>query len=172
MITWHSSKDWRCPVLWWVYANVYNESTTTQFNFLTLSGRRDDRGRSPPAAYSYAHQGGAYRLSCLFDQNHHQASISRLTCGHVRLGSCQSLHPPNFYTEILSKIWVNSCLSEWKSEFYRANLRHTVIHAPEWMVGTNMEVYKNWLIFNYSLVPDIHIKKWGWRCVIVVFQPC
>ena len=60
---------------------------------------------------------------CLFDQNHHQASISKLTCGHVRLGSCQSLHPPNFCTEILSKIWVNSCLSEWKSEFYRANLR-------------------------------------------------
>ena len=28
----------------------------------------------------------------------------------------QSLHPPNFYTEILRKIWVNSCL--WKSEFY------------------------------------------------------
>ena len=52
-----------------------------QFNFLTLSGRRDDRGRSPPAAYSYAHQGGAYRLSCLFDQNQYwkEASISRLT---------------------------------------------------------------------------------------------
>merc|ERR1719376_1994435 len=25
-----------------------------------MSGRRDDRGRSPPAAYSYAQQGGAY----------------------------------------------------------------------------------------------------------------
>ena len=29
------------------------------------SGRRDDRGRSPPAAYSYAQQGGAYRCNFL-----------------------------------------------------------------------------------------------------------
>ena len=81
----------------------------------------------------------------------------------------QRLHPPFFYTEILSKIWVSSCLSEWKSEFCRANLQYTLIHAPEWIVGTSMEVYKIWFMFNCSLVCEIHIVKWGWICVILWF---
>jgi len=36
------------------------DDTDRMRGYAEMSGRRDDRGRSPPAAYSYAHQGGAY----------------------------------------------------------------------------------------------------------------
>jgi len=36
------------------------DDTDRMRGYAEMSGRRDDRGRSPPAAYSYAQQGGAY----------------------------------------------------------------------------------------------------------------
>ena len=68
---------------------------SSSLNHIIPSGRRDDRGRSPPAAYSYAQQGGgAYRWNSLWSRSESpHFNIVRIVAPELSPTSINSTHP-------------------------------------------------------------------------------
>ena len=81
----------------------------------------------------------------------------------------QRPHPPNFSSEILSKIWVNSFISESKSWVWSVKLRQILIHDKSTHVEQTLNFPEHADIFNWGLLSGMNIVKLGRRCGILWF---